>query len=182
MKIGISINDIMRDIWSKIKQVHEKYYESEIEGEVTEENILKKLNFEDDAHLLDFLFEEAPMEIFGHSKEVSANFIHGLNESVLKNQSHEITLISDEVGRGIAGTYWFLAKYGCQIKNIKFIRQKEKKNIWDDFEVIVTDDEKIIKNKPINKMLISTKKFKNVDVSVKKPIEILSLEIFKNEG
>jgi hypothetical protein len=182
MKIGININDIIRDVWSKIKQVHEKYYDSEIEGTITEKNILKKLDFENDERLLDFLFEEAPMEIFGHSKEVSPNLIQGLNDYLIKNPTNQLILISDEVGRGIPATYWFLAKYGCQIKNIKFIRQKEKKNIWDNFDVIISDDEKIIKNKPKTKTLISTRKFKNVDITIKKPIEILNLEIFKNES
>ena len=56
----------------------------------------------------------------------------------------------------------------AQIKNVKFIRQKEKKDIWNYFDVIVTNDEKIIKNKPHEgKTLISTRKFKGVDLKLK---------------
>ena len=178
MKIGISINDIVRDLWSKIKVVHEKYYESEIEGKLTENNILKKLNFSED-EFLNFLFEEAPMEVFGHSKEVGNNFIRALNEFDLNNPDFKIYLISDEIGRGISSTYWFLAKYGCQIKNIKFIRQKEKMSLWDDFDVLVTNDKKIANHKPKNKILISSRKFKSVDLKFKKPGDILNLEIFR---
>tara|TARA_R100001086_G_scaffold76577_1_gene37089 strand:+ start:625 stop:1182 length:558 start_codon:yes stop_codon:yes gene_type:complete len=181
MKIGISINDIVRDLWSKIKVVHEKYYNSKIEGNLTETNALKKLNFTED-EFLNFLFEEAPMEIFGHSKEVGNNFIRALNEFIVNNPNFKISLISDEVGRGISSTYWFLAKYGSQIKDVKFIKQKEKSDIWDDFDVIVTNDKKIVKNKPNNKILISSRKFKGVDLKFKKPGDILNLEIFrKNE-
>ena len=181
MIIGISINDIVRDLWTKIKAVHEKYYDSKIEGNLTENNSLKKLNFNEE-ELLDFLFEEAPMEVFGHSKEVGVNFIRALNEFSIQNPDFKIYLISDEIGRGISSTFWFLAKYGCQIKNIKFIRQKEKPEIWNDFDVIVTNDKNIAKHKPTNKILISSKKFKLVDLKFKKPGDILNLEIFrKNE-
>ena len=136
MKIGISINEIVRDLWTKVKSVHEKYYDSKIEGELTEKNVLEKLNLDEDS-LLDFLFDEAPMEIFGHSKEVSNNFIRALNEFIVSNPNLEIYLLSDEVGRGISSTYWFL---------------------------------------------ISTRKFKNVDFKIKKPKDILSLEVFRNDG
>ena len=54
MKIGISINEIVRDLWTKVKSVHEKYYDSKIEGELTEKNVLEKLNLDEDS-LLDFL-------------------------------------------------------------------------------------------------------------------------------
>ena len=178
MKIGISINDIVRDTWTKIKAVHEKYYDSEIEGKLNENNVLNKLNFSEDSYL-NFLFEEAPMEIFGHSKELNPNFIRALNQFMINNSDLQIYLISDEVGRGISSTYWFLSKYGCQIKNIKFIRQKEKISIWDDFDIIITNDKKIAKNKPKNKTLISSRKFKTVDLKFKKTSEILNLEIFK---
>ena len=182
MKIGISINGIIRDLFPKIKVVHEKYYESEIEGSLTEKNILSKLDFEDENRLLDFLFEEAPMEIYGHSKEVSPNFIQGLNEFSMTHPNVHITLISDEVGRGIPATYWFLAKFGVQIKNIKFIKQKEKKDLWNDFDVIVTNDDKIIKSKPDSKILVSSRNFKLVDKRFKKIKEILNLnELVKNE-
>ncbi len=181
MKIGISINEIVRDLWTKVKSVHEKYYDSKIEGELTEKNVLEKLNLDEDS-LLDFLFDEAPMEIFGHSKEVSNNFIRALNEFIVSNPNLEIYLLSDEVGRGISSTYWFLAKYGSHIKNVKFIRQKEKKDIWNYFDIIITNDEKIIKNKSEGKTLISTRKFKNVDFKIKKPKDILSLEVFRNDG
>ncbi len=182
MKIGISINGIVRDLHTKIKAVHEKYYESKISGSLTEKNMLSKLDFENEDKLLDFLFEEAPMEIYGHAKEVSPNLIRGINELVLRRNDISITLISDEVGRAIPATYWFLAKFGSQVKNICFIKQKDKKNIWENFDIIITNDEKIIKNKPENKILVSSRNFKNVDTKIKKIKEILNLDILVKDG
>jgi|3_EtaG_2_1085321.scaffolds.fasta_scaffold51800_3 hypothetical protein len=181
MKIAISMNGIVRDLLTKVKVVHEKYYESKIKGSLTEKNILKKLDFEDEDMLLDFLFEEAPMEIYGHSKEKSPNFIRGLNELSLRRNDLIITLISDEVGRAIPATYWFLAKFGSQTKNVRFIKQKEKKKIWEDFDVIITNDEKIIKHKPDNKILVSNRSFKLVDVKFKKIKDILNLDILVSD-
>ena len=75
------------------------------------ENINELLNFKNDDELLEFLYREAPMEIFGHANEIAPNFVRNLNELNGENsKEHTFTLISDEVGRGIPATYWFLAK------------------------------------------------------------------------
>ena len=109
MKIAISINGIIRDLLSKIKVVHKKYYDSDIEEELNYNNIKELLNFKDQDELLEFLYREAPMEIFGHAREVKPNFIRSLNELAGTNKDCSFTLISDEVGRGISATFWFLA-------------------------------------------------------------------------
>ena len=110
MKIAININGIIRDLFGKIKIVHKKYYDSDIEEELNYNNIKELLNFKEEDDLLEVLYREAPMEIFGHATEVKNNFIRSLNELVGENKDCEFTLISDEVGRGIPATFWFLAK------------------------------------------------------------------------
>ena len=79
MEIAISINGVVRDLFGKIKQVHKKYYDSDVEEELNYENINELLNFKNDDELLEFLYREAPMEIFGHATEIKNNFIRSLN-------------------------------------------------------------------------------------------------------
>jgi hypothetical protein len=129
MNVAISINGIFRDLLGKIQEVHQKYYESEIDGELTNKNVKKKLGFKNTKQYLKFLYEEAPMETFGHAKESENNsFIH-LNNFLMEHNHLNVTLITDEVGRGIPATLWFLAKYGSQVKNIRFLTKEDKPNV-----------------------------------------------------
>ena len=183
MKIAISINGILRDLLGKIKKVHKKYYDSDVEEDLNYDNIKELLNFKDQDELLEFLYREAPMEIFGHATEIKNNFIRSLNELVGVNKDYTFTLISDEVGRGIPATFWFLAKYGCTIKNIKFYNMSEVEDLWGEFDLIFTNDEPIIKSKPVDKQLYTLNVSEEIDSEyiLDSPDKITSLEIFKNE-
>tara|TARA_R110002153_G_scaffold80947_3_gene205310 strand:+ start:6911 stop:7468 length:558 start_codon:yes stop_codon:yes gene_type:complete len=183
MNIAISINGILRDLLGKIKKVHKKYYDSDVEEDLNYDNIKELLNFKDQDELLEFLYREAPMEIFGHATEIKNNFIRSLNELVGVNKDYTFTLISDEVGRGIPATFWFLAKYGCTIKNIKFYNIRQVNNLWDEFDLIFTNDEPIIKSKPVDKQLYTLNVSEEIDSEyiLDSPDKITSLEIFKNE-
>ena len=184
MKIAISINGVIRDLLSKIKKVHKKYYDSDVEEDLNYDNIKELLNFKDQDELLEFLYREAPMEIFGHATEIKNNFIRSLNELAGINKDYTFTLISDEVGRGISATFWFLAKYGCSIKNIKFYNIREVDNLWDEFDLIFTNDEPIIKSKPEDKLLYTLNKSDYVDPShvLESPDKITTLKIFQKEN
>jgi|TARA_R110000822_G_scaffold67703_8_gene164715 hypothetical protein len=184
MNIAISINGILRDLLGKIKKVHKKYYDSDVEEDLNYDNIKELLNFKDQDELLEFLYREAPMEIFGHATEIKNNFIRSLNELAGINKDYTFTLISDEVGRGISATFWFLAKYGCSIKNIKFYNMSEVEDLWGEFDLIFTNDEPIIKSKPEGKLLYTLNKSDYVDSShiLDSPEKITTLEIFQKDN
>ena len=183
MRIGISLNGIVRDLLGKIKVVHEKYYETKIENEVSIDTLREDLGFENDDELIEFMYREAPMEIFGHAKEVKNNFIRELNYIANNHKDFSFTLISDEVGRGISATFWFLAKYGCTIKNVKFYTIDKVDGLWEDFDLIITNDEPIINSKPDNKTLYTLKEHPGVDSKtiLDSPDKIIELDIFKIE-
>jgi|TARA_R110000744_G_scaffold380322_1_gene500708 hypothetical protein len=184
MDIAISINGVLRDLFGKIKQVHQKYYDSDIKEDLNYDNIVKVLDFKDEDQLLEFLYGEAPMEIFGHAKEVENNFIRELNQLMSENKEHNFTFISDEVGRGIPATFWFLAKYGCVVKNIKFYNIREINDIWNGFDLIFTNDEPIIKLRPKDKEVYTFNKTKKLDSkhTLDSVREIINLNIFKKEN
>jgi len=185
MNIAISINGVVRDLFGKIKQVHKKYYDSDVEEDLNYENINDLLGFKNDNELLEFLYREAPMEVFGHASESAPNFVRNLNELNGENsEEHTFTLISDEVGRGIPATFWFLAKYGCTIKNIKFYTGGLVNKLWEEFDLIITNDEPIIKSKPNDRVLYTIDSFDGVDseYTLKTPQKITNLDIFKKEN
>jgi len=184
MKIAISINGVIRDLFGKIKLVHKKYYDSDVEETLNYDNVRKLLKFDSDDDFLEFLYREAPMEIFGHATEVKANLVRNLNELTGEHKEHEFTLISDEVGRGIPATFWFLAKYGCSVKNIKFYNVNSINNLWNDFDLIFTNDEPIIKSKPEDKLLYTFNESNGVDSKyvLESPDKITTLKIFQKEN
>lgn len=184
MEIAISVNGVIRDLFGKIKQVHKKYYDSEIEEDLNYENIKELLKFKNEDELLEFLYREAPMEIFGHATELENNIVRNLNELTSLNKNHKFTLISDEVGRGISATFWFLAKYGCSIKNIKFYNISEVDNLWNEFDLIFSNDEPIIKSKPKGKKIYTFNKVEdlNPEYILESPNEIKNLKIFKKDN
>ena len=53
MNIAISINGILRDLLGKIKKVHKKYYDSDVEEDLNYDNIKELLNFKDQDELLE---------------------------------------------------------------------------------------------------------------------------------
>ena len=143
MKIAISINGILRDVNSKIKYVFEKYYQTSIEDIQPEDDLQKKLGFSSHTEVYNFLYVDSAMEIFGHSKEVKNNIFYELNE-IATEKEWEIYLISDELGKGVPATLWFLAKYGCLCKNIKFYNAHNLKELFKEFDYIITNNKDIL--------------------------------------
>ena len=183
MKIGIGINGIMRDLLSKVKVVYEKYYDKKIETDLTYDNLMEVLEFKSSDELAEFLYVEAPMELFGHAKEADNNIVRELNKLQSDNSELEFTLISDDISRGIPATFWFLAKYGSQIKNIKFYKRDNVDNLWSYFDLIFTDDKSIFSSKPEEQLVYTIGDCPSVSPEFKlnNPKDIINLELFKKE-
>jgi len=79
MRIAIEINGVLRNTIGKIEQTYQKYYIDKTDGiedeifsygmslPVTSLTLQDHFKFQDDDELFSFLYEEFPMEIFGHS-------------------------------------------------------------------------------------------------------------------
>ena len=114
MVISISINGVLRDVLSRFQEIYEKYYDEEVKSEVTTPNLMEYVHFKTDDELLDFLYEESPMEIFGQAKEISQNVIQHLMKLYKEMpEGYRLRIVGDDLGRGKSSTLWFLAKYGC---------------------------------------------------------------------
>ena len=164
MVITITINEVLRDVLSKFQAVYEKYYK-EIDTDVITPDLMKYVHFENEDELLDFLYDEAPMEIFGQAKESEHNVITHLVDLYKSMPSdYKLRLVSDDFGRAKASTLWFLAKYGCCMDEIRFYSSSQIESLWLDSDVIITADVDIIKSKPDNKKLIVIDRVYNEDL------------------
>jgi hypothetical protein len=185
MKIGIEINNVLRDTLSKIEQVYEKWYienpfieetdfKYEIISPVTTLNLTSHLKFPDEDHLYNFLYKEYTMEIFGHAASVEYTGMNDLNDFYLDmRDDHEISIVSDEIGKSKPATLFFLSKFGCLVENIKFYSEPTKKNMWDSIDILLTANPDLLLNIPEKKVVIKYETSYNQDVITKHQIKNL---------
>ena len=195
-RIGIEVNGVLRDTFGKFRQIYEKHmienYESEntnqtftmdisgntsldgVENEFTYEIIepidtfeLKNhFKFKSDEELYDFMFNDFPMQIFGHAGSTETLTFNDLNNFYTKNRDeYEIFIVSDEIGKSKPSTLFFLSKFGCLIENIKFYSNSTLDNMWDTIDILLTSNPNLITTHPDNKVLVQyvTEYNKNID-------------------
>jgi hypothetical protein len=160
MKIGIDLNEVLRDFIGQIEYTYEKYKVPEnADVEMTPVDsfdLLKHFPFEGGIDELNkFMYEEAALEIFGHADELHDNLINRLNMynmDIVDDEEHEIILVSREAINSIPATFFFLSKTGCRLSNIKFYTRFQE--MWDDIDVLITANPLLIENKPENRVAI----------------------------
>lgn len=162
MKIGISINEVLRDTLSQLDYTYSKYIsgkESTVSrDEITSFELKKHFDFESEKDINRFLYDEASLEIFGHADQMHENLMTKFNMFLVDvddDEEHTIELVSREFLKSIPSTYFFLSKLGCRATNIRFVKQNEDE--WGDVDVLITANPKALESKPKDKISIKIK-------------------------
>jgi len=191
MRIGIEINGVLRDTLKKIQQEYEKWYienpfkeETEFEykviSELTTLDIMSHLSFKDKDELYDFLYKEHTMEIFGHSGSVEMASMNDLNDFYLDiRDSHDILIVSDEIGKSKPASLFFLSKFGCLIENVKFYSEITINSMWNSIDILLTANPNLLLNIPQDKLVIKYETSYNSDVNSQYSIK--NLKELKNK-
>lgn len=120
-------------------------FKYEIKSDITTLELINHFSFKSQEEFYEFMYEEFPMEIFGHSMSSEINSFSILNDFYLKNRDlHEIYLISDEIGKSKPATLFFLSKFSSLIEGVLFYNDKTKNNILSNFDLIVTSNPNLI--------------------------------------
>ena len=160
MKIGIDINGVLRDTIGKFKSVYDKFLIQQTDGMEEEEGFEYKIIepidsldlfnhflFPSIEDMFSFMYEECPMEIFGHAPSSEMNTFNVLNDLYIKHRDKiEFTIISDEISKSKPATLFFLSKFGCLFERILFFNELTKTQVLNDFDLIVTSNPDIIIN------------------------------------
>lgn len=168
MKIGITINEVLRDFLGQFTYVYTKYIDENtniIEGEVTNFNLIEFFKFDDVNKLNRFLYSEAPLEIFGHADQVSDGLMNHFNTFLMNiedEEEHKIILISREVDKSIPSTQFFLSKTGCKATDIRFTKTYADK--WNEVDVLITANPYALEAKPSGKISVKIKASYNADI------------------
>jgi 5'(3')-deoxyribonucleotidase len=158
-RIGISINEVLRDTLSQMDYTYSKYISGEeskiTKDEITSFNLEDHFTFESKKDLNRFLYDEASLEIFGHADQMIENLMTKFNMFLVdieEEEEHTIELVSREYLKSIPSTLFFLSKLGCRAANIRFVKQYDEE--WGDVDVLITANPIALKNKPSDKISV----------------------------
>ena len=174
MIISLSINGVLRDILSRFAEIYEKYQGKEVTSPVTTPDLMKYVEFKDEDELLEFLYNDATMEIFGQAKEIEHNIISHLVDLYKEMPvGYKLRVVSDDFGKSKSATLWFLAKYGLVCDEITFYDTSNIGEVWGVTDIFITADTDVISSKPKNKKLIVINKCYNQDMDCDLRIDTL---------
>jgi len=178
-RIGIDVNGVLRDTITKLEQTYQKFlidktdgieendnFSYEIITPINTPNLKNHFKFKDDEEMFSFLYEEFPMEIFGHAPSREYNTFNDLNQTYLNLRDNlDFIIVSDEIGKSKPATLFFLSKFGCQFEKVKFYSEITKKQMWDEIDVLLTANPNLLLEYPSDKLVIkySTEYNMNVD-------------------
>lgn len=201
VRIGIDINDVIRDFLGQLEYTYNKYivekqeYESVGELKVINHdelretddryvnidknpvktfNLIEYFPFESVEQLNKFMYQEAALEIFGHADELHKNIINQLNLFIMDMKDlygHEIILISREVMTAIPSTLFFLSKTSCKCETIKFVKTYEDQ--WKDVDILITANPSVLNTRPGDKISVKVKTSYNENVNADYEIKTL---------
>jgi len=192
MRIGIEINGVLRNTIDKIEKTYQKFlidktdgieeengFKYEINLPVTSLKIQEHFKFDTDNDLFSFLYEEFPMEIFGHAQSSEYSTFNDLNDFYTQLRDlHDILVVSDEIGKSKPASLFFLSKFGCLVEKVKFYSNSTINSMWDEIDVLLTSNPDLLLNYPNNKIIIKYNTEYNKEI--KSEFEISSIKELKN--
>ena len=191
MRIGIELNGVLRDTLRKIQQEYEKSYiensfnedeefKYEVITKLTSLEISKHLKFKNEDELYDFLYKEHTMEIFGHAGSVETSGMMDFNDFYLDvRDNHDVTIVSDEIGKSKPASLFFISKFGCLVESIKFYSESTINSLWESIDILLTANPKLLLNHPENKKVIKYNTSYNSDI--KTEYEISTIKELKSK-
>jgi hypothetical protein len=185
VRIGIELNGVLRDTLRKIQQEYEKWYiensfsedeefKYEVITKLTSLEISKHLKFKNEDELYDFLYKEHTMEIFGHAGSVETSGMMDLNDFYLDvRDNHDVTIVSDEIGKSKPASLFFISKFGCLVESIKFYSESTINSLWESIDILLTANPKLLLNHPENKTVIKYNTSYNSDIKTEHEISTI---------
>lgn len=183
MKIGITLNEVLRDYIGQLAYTYDKYVgENDVtEEDITNFNLIEFFKFDDINKFNTFLYLEAPLEIFGHADQMSDGLMNRFNTFLMDikdDGEHEIEIVSREIDKSIPSTYFFLSKTSCRIDKVRFVQDYASK--WDGLDVLITANPQALEAKPSGKISVKVNTTYNKNVAADFEIDSI-LDFIKNE-
>lgn len=200
MKIAIDINGVLRNTIEKFTQVYQKHnientddvfgqtftldesgnteeqvfdsFKYEMNLPVKSLNLTEHFKFQNNEEYFNFLYEDFPMEIFGHAPSTEISTFYDLNSIYydLRDQ-HDFIIVSDEIGKSKPATLFFLSKFGCEIERVIFFNTYTVNSMWNDIDILLTANPNLLLNHPNGKKVIKYETTYNGDILIENKIQ-----------
>lgn len=165
IRIGIDLDHVIRNINRQIV----KYYQRDIDASIDiddvdyNDDVIKSVcHFKSHHDLNVFLYEDYPLEIFGHAAQVDRNLSRDLNlwmEKLTNQEEYDVEIFffsMKEWNLTIQSSYFFLSKIGSRIRQVIFPKSiKELEGVGDVFITAYPDNAKALKK--LGKQIIYVK-------------------------
>lgn len=182
MKIGIELNNIVRDLNKQIikyykKDINQSFDDKNVNYNVT--NVIDSIDFKSKKAKFEYMYVDYPYEIFGCAPTTHRNLAVTINNWLIslgnkEDDRYDVKLFSlKEEALSIQSTYYFLSKIGCRVREMFF--PKDGIEMWDKCDVIITLNERIIDNKPEGKVVVLINKDDNKNLQGKVDLHYDSL-------
>ena len=92
IRVGIELNHVIRDINKQIAKYYQQEYDESIDLDEIDykEDVLNKIcNFQSEKDRIDFMYENYPLEIFGHANQVTRTLSRDLNSWIIDLTNQE---------------------------------------------------------------------------------------------
>lgn len=182
MKIGIELNNIVRDLNKQIikyykKDINQSFDDKNVNYNVT--NVIDSIDFKSKKAKFEYMYVDYPYEIFGCAPTTHRNLAVTINNWLIslgnkEDDNYDVKLFSlKEEALSIQSTYYFLSKIGCRVREMFF--PKDGVEMWNKCDVIITLNERIIDNKPEGKVVVLINKDDNKNLQGKVDLHYDSL-------
>ena len=182
MKIGIELNNIVRDLNKQIikyykKDINQSFDDKNVNYNVT--NVIDSIEFKSKKAKFEYMYVDYPYEIFGCATTTHRNLAVTINNWLIslgnkEDDKYDVKLFSlKEEALSIQSTYYFLSKIGCRVREMFF--PKDGVEMWNKCDVIITLNERIIDNKPEGKVVVLINKDDNNNLQEKVDLHYDSL-------
>jgi hypothetical protein len=150
IRIGIELNDVVRNINKQIL----KYYKKDIDpsldlDEVDEkDDVFKYAKFDSNKSRNEFIYIDYPYEIFGCAKTMTKDLQVEMNNWLNELTNYEDDNVEiyfyglNEESLTIQSSYFFLSKIGTRVRKVIFPR--DLNDLTKDTDVIVTANKKVV--------------------------------------
>lgn len=145
IRVGIDLDHVIRDINRQIV----KYYQRDIDESIDVDDVDYKddvintvCHFKTKKEKEIFLYEDYPLEVFGHAGQVDRNLSRDLNlwmEQLTNQEDYDVEFFFyslREYNLTIQSSYFFLAKIGSRVRQVVF--PKDKKELLEYGDVFIT--------------------------------------------
>jgi 5'(3')-deoxyribonucleotidase len=166
LRMGIDLDHVIRDINRQIV----KYYQRDIDESIDldevdykDDVISKVCHFKSKKEKDTFLYEDYPLEVFGHAGQVDRNLSRDLNlwmEKLTNQEEYDVDIFfysMKEFNLTIQSSYFFLAKIGSRVRKVIFPKTIDELSEYGDvFITAYPENSKELQKKGKKVVFIST--------------------------